>query len=253
MADGELSRYRAFLKDTLRLQIDFSQTDQNRGVAPPPLQKPPREDQQPIPLPERDAFEALRGTDLVDAISSRRSHRRFLDQPLSLTELSWLLWSTQGISEIIAPGCALRTVPSAGCRHAFETYLLASNIETLDVGIYRYLPVDHALVLEHPADNLPTALVRATLGQAFTAAAPVTLAWTVIPYRMEWRYDIAAHRVIAIDVGHLCQNLYLACAAIGAGTCAIAAYHQEQMDALLKVDGEDEFTIYLAPVGKIRD
>jgi len=54
-----------------------------------------------------------------------------------------------------------------------------------------------------------------------------------------------------MDVGHLCQNLYLACAAIGSGTCAIAAYHQEQMDVLLKVDGEDEFTIYLAPVGRI--
>ncbi len=253
MTDSERSRHRGFLKDSLRLQIDFSQTDQNRGVQPPPLQKPLRKDQRPIPLPGQDSFDALRGTDLVDAIGQRRSHRRFNDQPLSLAELSWLLWSTQGISEIIAPGCALRTVPSAGCRHAFETYLLASNIETLDVGIYRYLPVDHALVLEHPADNLPTALVRATLGQTFTAAAPVTLAWTVIPYRMEWRYDIAAHRVIAMDVGHLCQNLYLACAAIGAGTCAIAAYHQEQMDALLRVDGEDEFTIYLAPVGKIRD
>jgi nitroreductase len=58
--------------------------------------------------------------------------------------------------------------------------------------------------------------------------------------------------VIAIDAGHVCQNLYLACAAIGAGTCAIGAYHQEKMDALLGVDGVDEFTIYLAPVGKIK-
>lgn len=251
MANRELSRHRAFLKDTLRLQIDFSQTDQNRGIEPPPLQKPPRQDQVPLPLAGREAFEALRGTDLVDAIGLRRSRRRFVDQPLSLTELSWLLWATQGITEILAPGCALRTVPSAGCRHAFETYLLASNIETLETGVYRYLPVEHALVFEYAVDNLPDALARATLGQAFIAAAPVTLAWTVIPYRMEWRYDIAAHRVIAMDVGHLCQNLYLACAAIGAGTCAIAAYHQQQMDALLKVDGENEFTIYLAPVGKI--
>ena len=251
MANRELSRHRAFLKDTLRLQIDFSQTDQNRGVEPPPLQKPPRQDQVPLPLAGREAFEALRGTDLVDAIGLRRSRRRFLDQPLSLTELSWLRWATQGITEILAPGCALRTVPAAGCRHAFETYLLASNIETLDTGVYRYLPVEHALVFEYAVDNLPDTLARATLGQAFIAAAPVTLAWTVIPYRMEWRYDIAAHRVIAMDVGHLCQNLYLACAAVGAGTCAIAAYHQQQMDALLKVDGENEFTIYLAPVGKI--
>jgi len=251
MTDSERSRHRAFLKDSLRLQIDFSQTDQNRGVQPPPLQKPLRKDQRPIPLPGQDSFEALRGTDLVDAIGRRRSHRRFLDQPLSLAELSWLLWATQGITEILSPGSALRTVPSAGCRHAFETYLLASEVEALEVGVYRYLPVEHALVFEHPAGDLPAKLTRATLGQRFVAAAPVALVWTVIPYRMEWRYDIAAHRVIAMDVGHLCQNLYLACAAIGSGTCAIAAYHQEQMDALLRVDGQDEYTIYLAPVGKI--
>ena len=207
MANRERDRQRAFLKDTLRLQIDFSRTDQNRGMAPPPLQKPPREGQSLLPLPGRESFESLRGIDLVDAINERR--------------------------------------------HAFETYPLVGNVESLAAGVYRYLPVDHALVFEHAADNLPAALARATLGQAFVAAAPVTLAWTAIPYRMEWRYDLAAHRVIAMDAGHLCQNLYLACAAIGAGTCAVAAYDQERMDALLGVDGEDEFTVYLAPVGKI--
>jgi SagB-type dehydrogenase family enzyme len=67
---------------------------------------------------------------------------------------------------------------------------------------------------------------------------------------MEWRYEIAAHKVIAIDVGHVCQNLYLACEAIGAGTCAMAAYDQEEMDRLLRIDGQDEFTIYIASVGR---
>ena len=67
---------------------------------------------------------------------------------------------------------------------------------------------------------------------------------------MEWRYDIAAHKVIAIDAGHVCQNLYLACEAIDAGTCAMAAYDQEEMDKLLRVDGQNEFAIYLASVGK---
>jgi SagB-type dehydrogenase family enzyme len=98
---------------------------------------------------------------------------------------------------------------------------------------------------------MTTALGEATLRQHFVATAPVTFVWTAISYRMEWRYALAAHRVILMDVGHLCQNLYLACAAIGAGTCAIAAYHQGLMDQLLGVDGNDEFTVYLAPVGKI--
>ena len=152
---------------------------------------------------------------------------------------------------MIAPGCARRTVPSAGCRHAFETYLLVSNVDGLTPGVYRYLPVDHALVFEHDVAEMAAKLTLATLGQQFIARAPVTLVWTVIPYRMEWRYDIAAHRVIAMDAGHLCQNLYLASASIRAGTCAIAAYHQDKMDQLLNVDGEDEFVIYLAPVGKV--
>lgn len=251
MHKNKFSSHRAFLKDSLRLQIDFRQTDQNLGKEPPSLQKLPLEGQPLIELPDTNAFKAFHGTDLIEAIDGRRSQRRFQPLPLSLTELSFLLWATQGINRVLSSESALRTVPSAGCRHAFETYLVVNNIETLDEGVYRYLPVEHALVFEHQTENLTTRLTEATLGQSFITTAPVTFAWTVIPYRMEWRYDLAAHRVIAMDVGHVCQNLYLACAALRAGTCAIAAYHQEKMDALLKVDGEDEFTIYLAPVGKV--
>ncbi|MFW6236956.1 MAG: nitroreductase family protein, partial [Desulfosudaceae bacterium] len=70
--------------------------------------------------------------------------------------------------------------------------------------------------------------------------------------RMEWRYDLAAHKVIALDAGHVCQNLYLACETIRAGTCAIAAYDQEELDELLGLDGDNEFAIYLAPVGRVK-
>jgi len=251
MDRSTLATHRDFLKDTLRLTIDFRQTDQNCGVEPPPLQKPPREGQSLIPLPGADSRQTFAGTDLLDAIAGRVSHRRYKAEPLALDELALLLWATQGVREVLHPGCALRTVPSAGCRHAFETYLVISNVTTLAPGLYRYLPMEHALVFEHQRDDLRTELSAAVLGQAFVASAPVTFVWTVIPYRMEWRYQLAAHRVIAMDVGHVCQNLYLACAAISAGACAIAAYHQQGMDLLLGVDGEEEFVLYLAPVGKV--
>ncbi|MDG5467366.1 SagB/ThcOx family dehydrogenase [Deltaproteobacteria bacterium IMCC39524] len=251
MDQNKFAAHRAFLKDTLRLQIDFRQTDQNRGIAPPAIQKPPLEGQELILLTDPQSFNAFAGTDLVDAIGRRRSHRHYQPLPLSLAELSFLLWASQGISEVLAHGSALRNVPSAGCRHAFESYLVVNNVATLERGVYRYLPVEHALVFEHALENQKILLTEATLGQEFIATAPVIFAWTVLPYRMEWRYDLAAHRVIAIDAGHVCQNLYLACEAIQAGTCAIAAYHQEKMDALLQVDGEHEFTLYLAPVGKV--
>lgn len=253
MGKSEIQRQREFLQDRLRLSIDFRRTDQSQGVAPPPLQKPPRPDQQLIPLPSPEEFKPFAGIDLLAAIGQRRSHRRFKPQPLSLAELALLLWATQGVKEIVAPGTALRTVPSAGCRHAFETYLLVTRVDDLPAGLYRYLPVEHALVCERPLNSaeLRAALVPAVLNQSFVATAAVTFAWTTLPYRMEWRYDLAAHRVIAIDVGHLCQNLYLACEAIKAGTCAIAAYNQDLMDELLGVDGEEEFCLYLAPVGKV--
>ena len=77
----------------------------------------------------------------------------------------------------------------------------------------------------------------------FLHRCAVTFAWTVIPGRTEWRYNILSHKPIALDAGHVCQNLYLSCAAIG-------AYNQAEMDALLDVDGVEEFTIYVVPVGK---
>lgn len=247
----DLTAHREFLKDTLRLQIDFRQTGQNRGVEPPPLAKPPRPEQTVIPLPGAETFTAFAGTDLVEAIAGRRSHRRFRQAALTVQELAFLLWATQGVRHVLDAGHALRTVPSAGCRHPFESYLLVARAEGLERGLYRYLPVEHALVCEKRGGRMAEELCEATLQQDFVATAPVAFIWTALPYRTEWRYDLAAHRVILMDAGHLCQNLYLACAAIGGGTCAIAAYHQELMDRLLGVDGIDEFTVYLAPVGKI--
>ena len=80
--------------------------------------------------------------------------------------------------------------------------------------------------------------------------APVIFLWSVIPYRTEWRYAYESDKVIAIDAGHLCQNLYFACEALDCGTCAVGAYDQKTLDSALGLDGTDEFVIYCAPVGK---
>lgn len=251
MKASSLEQYRYFLKDSVRLAIDFSRTDQSKGLPPPPIEKPFPLDGQRIDLVAKDEWHNIAGVDLMSAIDHRRSQRRFKAQPVTLEELSFLLWATQGIQQTLPAGSARRTVPSAGSRHALETYLCAVNLKGLDPGVYRYLPMEHQLLFEFGEENLADKIATATYGQLFIGTAPVTFVWTAIPYRMEWRYDIAAHKVILLDAGHVCQNLYLACEAIGAGTCAIAAYHQELMDQLLKVDGQDEFTIYLAPVGKV--
>lgn len=244
----ESGRY--FLTDRIREEVNFWTTRQSEGLQPPPVQKPVPRNSRIIPLPNQESW-SIPPCDLQTAIANRESHRRFTGEPLSLDELAFLLWATQGVRKELHEAAVLRTVPSAGCRHPFETYLAVLRIGGLVSGIYRYLPLDHSLVLVKEVDTLAGQITTATRGQSFTGQAAVTFLWTAIPERTEWRYAEASYKVIALDAGHVCQNLYLACEAIGSGTCAIAAYEQTLVDALLGVDGEEEFCIYIAPVGKI--
>ena len=244
----ESGRY--FLTDRIREEVNFRTSSQNRGVRPPPVQKPAPSGSMIIPLPGENTWK-IAPCELQTAIANRESHRQFTSDSLSLAELAFLLWATQGVREVIHEAAVLRTVPSAGCRHPFETYLAVMRVAGLQNGIYRYLPLDHSIVFVRDIDQLPSHLTAATHGQSFSGQAAVTFIWTVIPARTEWRYAEASYKVIALDAGHVCQNLYLACEAIGAGTCAIAAYNQTLVDELLEVDGEEEFSIYIAPVGKV--
>lgn len=253
MDKEQLRQYRYFLKDSIRKRINFRFTDQNQGFPAPPIEKPCPDKAALIDLPGPDLWAAIPRADLTRALGNRKSHRVYLNQSLSLEEVAYLVWATQGVRGEATQGHAYRNVPSAGCRHALETYLAVFNVEGLDPGMYRYLPLSHQLVFEFSDEMLAQKMVTASLGQSYPGKSAVTFVWAAIPYRMEWRYGLAAHKVIALDAGHVCQNLYLACETIHAGTCAIAAYDQEEMDELLGLDGEEEFAVYLAPVGKVRE
>ncbi|MBM4309009.1 MAG: SagB/ThcOx family dehydrogenase [Deltaproteobacteria bacterium] len=251
MDKDQLRHYRSFLKDSIRKRVDFSQTDQNRGIDPPPIEKSYPADALRIDLKKPSEWKQIPKMDLILAIRNRESRRMYKKEPLSLEEVSFLLWATQGVRGEPDWGHAYRTVPSAGCRHALETYLVVLNVEGLDSGVYRYLPLSHQLLFEFSEKNLSGKMIKASFNQPYPGNGSLTFVWTTIPYRMEWRYGLAAHRVIAMDAGHVCQNLYLACEAIHAATCAVAAYDQEALDRLLRIDGEEEFVIYMAPVGKV--
>ena len=251
MQQSFIEQNRYFMKDSVRKEIDFSGTDQSSGIPPPPVEKSYSADAERITLIPPSEFQTLLGADLLVAIKNRRSRRRFSETPLTLEEVSFLLWATQGIQEQLGVGHARRTVPSAGGRHALETYLCALNVRGLDTGFYRYLPVEHQLLVEYRDIRAAERIGWAAFQQNWMSSGAGVFIWSAIPYRMEWRYGLAAHKVILLDAGHVCQNLYLACEAIKAGTCAVAAYDQELMDELLKLDGKDEFVIYLAAVGKV--
>lgn len=247
---SQIEQGRAFLRSDSWKTLDFSATPQALGVVPPPLEKSAPSGASRISLPKPGTWHEVNPLSVEEAIRGRSSLRRYSSAPVALDELSFLLWATQGIREVLPNGSARRTVPSGGCRHALETYLVVLRVEGLEGGLYRYLPLSHELLSLGGRPDLEDALVTATRKQAFTGRSALTVAWTALPSRSEWRYAEAASKLVALDAGHVCQNLYLACEAIGAGTCAIAAYDQELMDALLGLDGEEEFTVYMAAVGK---
>ena len=252
-------RGRDFLKsrDTMEMErngLEGYQTDQELKRPQPPLVKAPMAGN-PIDLP-RD-FENLGMEDnLVQLLLKRKSSRVYTQEDMSLLQLSFLLWGTQGVKDIRGKSYAtLRTVPAGGARHPFETYLLVRQVEGLVPGMYHYLPMTHQLELLSAQED-PQALLdfaeESLCGQRWAAKANVVFYWSFVPYRSEWRYGIFAHKLIMADMGHVGENLYLACAALGLGTCGIGAYDQALCDKAFRLDGEEEYTVYTQTVGTVK-
>jgi SagB-type dehydrogenase family enzyme len=244
-----VQKVRAGMKSNLTEQSDWV-SDQMKGLAMPPWQKAVDPDCELIALPKPDPA-ILKKPALQECIADRKSRRKYSAANLTLAELGYLLWATQGVRKALPGGRHYRTVPSGGSRHSFETYLVIQHVEGLKAGVYRYLPFDHKLAFLFPEENLPEKMTVLASNQPFVGNSAVCFIWSSIPYRMEWRYGLDSERVILMDVGHVCQNLYLAAESIGCGTCGVAAYQQNELDAFLGLDGKDEFVIYLAPVGKV--
>lgn len=227
------------------------ETDQQKNMPQPPLEKPYDENEEIIDLPVVDRS-IITKDDIFKCILDRQSHRIYLDEAMTLEELSYLLMMTQGIKEIKGNNyVGLRPVPSAGGRHPFETYLIVLNVEGLRQGVYRYLPLEHKLLFVKEEEALDKKIVEGVNKQKFAGNAAVTFIWACIPYRTEWRYADRTYKIALLDAGHIGQALYLACETIGLGTCAIASYSQKLIDDLIDVDGEDEFAVYISPVGRV--
>ena len=236
-----------FMKGTYAENCSMS--PEEAKVPQPPLELPIPPDAELIPLPAPKGLK-MPEMDLRTVVEQRRSLRRYKTQALTLAELSYLLWMTQGVKEITRRPATLRTVPSAGARHAFETYLLVNRVEGLQPGLYRFAASQHALLRQDAPENIAEEITQACWNQKQVAASAVTFIWVAVVERMTWRYVERGYRYLHLDAGHVCQNLYLASEAIGCGVCAIAAYDDRLLNQALELDGENQFAIYLGTVGK---
>ena len=223
-------------------------SDQERGLAQPALQRVFASGD-PIALPDIRSMNPP-ASGLCESIEARSSLRKYADAQLSLEELAFLLWATQGVKQIESERWTKRTVPSAGARHAFETLLLIHRVDGITPGLYQYCALEHELRAFDPVHDLVGRLVEACLGQKMLETCAVAFVWAADRYRMAWRYGERGVRYLFLDAGHVCQNLYLAAEAIGAGACGIAAFDDVRVNDLLGLDGEDAFAVYIATVGK---
>jgi SagB-type dehydrogenase family enzyme len=241
-----------FMLKTTYDYLDY-ESDQQLGLPQPPVEVPYNETKPLLDLPDPSTC-TLSETNIRNIINNRRSLRKYQDISLSLEELSYLLWNTQGIKKSLKRDdntyVTFRTVPSAGARHPFETYLLINKVEGIKPGIYRYIASQHKLLEVNCEEGIADKVVEASYGQVFIGSSAVTFIWSVDIYRTKWRYVERAYRYILLDAGHVCQNLYLAAESIDAGVCAIASYDDANLNKLLGLDGENHFVVYIGTVGK---
>jgi len=208
--------------------------DKQDSVALPPLQA----GTVALPAPARAGEVSFE-----EALDSRQSVRMFSPDPLTLTELSQLLWAAQGLTR---PG-GFRTTPSAGALYPLEIRLVAGNVEGLMPGVYHYHPSGHHLALVGKGD-LREDLSGAGLGQSAIRDAPATLVISAVPSRTTGKYGERGVRYVHMEAGHASQNIYLQAASRGLGTVAIGAFHDDQVHEILLMDTGEE-PLYLMPVG----
>lgn len=190
----------------------------------------------------------LRGNiSLESSLANRRSTRNFSQAPLSLAEVSQLLWAAQGMTD----QGESRTAPSAGALYPLEIYLVGGRVTGLAPAIYHYLPHSHSLELKVGGDQR-TQLAEAALSQSAVRDGTACLVITAVVERTRTRYGARAERYVLMESGHAAQNVYLQAYTLGLGTVAVGAFEDDRIRRLMGLDGE-EIPLYLLPVGKLRE
>ncbi len=220
-----------------------------RGPMPPLVKRCNALDIVKLPEPEFP-----RKVSVEDAIRTRRSIREYTKDYITLSELSTILYLSVGITAW-EPGAyglrmfPLRAYPSAGALQPVEVYVYADRVTGLRKGIYHYNPVEHSLELLKEGDY-SRRLAEIALGQRHVRDGAVVLILTIYWARTRWKYGDRGYRYALLDAGFAGENIYLACQALGLGTCAVGAFFDDELCELLEIDCKDEIPVLMFPVGR---
>lgn len=197
-----------------------------------------------------------KGLRVEEAIRLRRSQREYLAKPLSLEELSRLLYHANGITGTTeAYGLRdypLKAAPSAGGLTPIELYPVVNSVEALEPGLYYYHARRHSLQLLKRGD-FRKRIAELCLEQDFLAEAAVVVLLSAVYERSRWKYGERAYRYVHLDAGHVSQNLLLEAVALGLGACCVGAFFDDEVNGFLGLEGSREFTVLGVAVGAVSE
>jgi SagB-type dehydrogenase family enzyme len=197
-----------------------------------------------VPLPTNWSLQEARITPLLQ---KRRSTRKFAATSLTLPDLAFMLWASQGVTAR-AGKHSFRTAPSAGALYPIETYVAVERVEDLSPGLYHLDCENFQLELVKPG-SCGDDIALACLDQQFMSQAAAVFIWTAVLRRNFQKYGNRGLRYVLLDAGHICQNTLIAAEATGSAGCPVAAFFDEEVNEIIGVDGEGETSLYLAAFG----
>jgi SagB-type dehydrogenase family enzyme len=180
-------------------------------------------------------------------IAERRSTRSYASQPMTIAELSRILFLTTGISAD-RWGNARRTAPSSGALYPIEVYAVVHNVDGIDRGVYHYALREHALELVRAGDHR-SRVVEQGLHQEFLGECGAVLFLTQILQRMRPKYQDRSYRYGLLEAGHIGENAYLAATSAGLGACGVGAFMDDAINEMLGIDGVEEAALYMVALG----
>ena len=194
-----------------------------------------------LPEPVQDS-----DTSIEEALRKRRSIRSYNDEPITLSEISQLLWAAQGITS----QKGLRTAPSAGALYPLEMYVVAGNVTDLPNGVYHYRPYRHELVRIIDGDKR-NELCKAALGQTSVRNASAVIVMSAAYERTTVKYGHRGIQYVHMESGHAAQNIFLQAVPLNLGAVVIGAFYDDAVKKVLKMS-ESEEPLYIMPVGRMK-
>jgi SagB-type dehydrogenase family enzyme len=180
-----------------------------------------------------------------EALWERRSVREYKDEPLTIADVSQMVWAAQGVTR----KGGKRTAPSAGAKYPTELYVVSGDVEGLVAGVYKYVPDDHKLLRVAEGDKREE-LSEVALGQESVRNGKAVLVITSVFERVTEKYGDKGVQYSYMEAGHVAQNVYLQAVALDLGTVSVGGF---DVEGVIRVVGlaDDERPMYLMPMGKV--